>query len=315
MELFIAIDSGGTKTEAILACADGTVLRRACGKGCNPMDVGVAATQQTIQEVVQALLQDAPGKVASAYAGVAGANRTDTGLAPLLKQRFGIGHVRVEDDMRIVVSGTLGHRDGCGLICGTGCSLSLVKGEWPFDQIGGLGYLIDTGGSGYELGQAALRHAFRSLDGRGPDTVLCRLLQEKMGKSLKEGFADVYAGGRRYIASLAATVFAGAEMGDAICLQILEKGSDDLAELTWAAEKHFEGQFPVVMTGGIFAAFPHYADMVRKKASKRANMIKATAPPVYGALVEACYQHGITLTDAARDRFTETYPYAPVTGA
>lgn len=314
MELLIAIDSGGTKTEALLAKSDGTVLRRAYGKGCNPMDVGVSVTQQTICAVVQTLLQDAPGNVVSIYAGVAGANRTDTGLEPLLKQRFGTPNVRVEDDMRIVVSGTLGHRDGCGLICGTGCSLSLIKGEWPFDQIGGLGYLIDTGGSGYELGQAALRHAFRALDGRGPGTVLCRLLPEKMGKSLKEGFADVYAGGRAYIASLAATVFAGAELGDAICLQILEKGSDDLAELTWAAEKHFPGDFSIVMTGGIFAAFPHYADMVKAKASKRANMIKATAPPVYGALVEACHQCGITLGDAQQANFTETYPYAPVTG-
>ena len=104
-------------------------------------------------------------------------------------------------------------------------------------------------------------------------------------------------------------------MGDAICQQILEKGSDDLAELTWAAEKHFKGSFSVVMTGGILAAFPEYAEMVIKKASKRAVMIKATAPPVYGALVEACHQQGITLDDTARANFTETYRYAPVTGA
>lgn len=312
MELFIALDAGGTKTEAILAKNDGTVLLRAYGKGCNPMDVGVAATQQTVCTVVQRLLTGAPGRVVSLYAGIAGANRTDVGLEQLLRQMYGIPLVRVEDDMRIVVSGTIGHKNGCGLICGTGCSLSLIKGEWPFDQVGGLGYLIDTGGSGYELGQAALKHAFRSLDGRGPDTVLCRLLPEKMGKSLKEGFADVYAGGRPYIASLAPTVFAGAQLGDAVCQQILEKGSDDLAELTWAAEKHFDGEFPVVMTGGIFAAFPHYADMVRQKASKRANMIKATAPPVFGALVEACHQYGLSLGDAQKASFKETYCHAPI---
>ena len=56
--------------------------------------------------------------------------------------------VRVEDDRRIVVSSTLGHADGCGMICGTGSSLSIIIGSEPIRQVGGLGYLIDTGGSG-----------------------------------------------------------------------------------------------------------------------------------------------------------------------
>lgn len=307
MELFIAIDSGGTKTEAILAKKDGTILRRVCGKGCNPMDVGVAATQEIVCDITQQLLDAAEGPVLSLYAGIAGANRTDIGLDKLLAERFQIPHIRVEDDMRIVVSATLGHQDGCGLICGTGCSLSLIKGEWPYDQVGGLGYLIDTGGSGYELGRQAIMHTYRYLDGRGPCTILAELIPQRMGKDMKAGFADIYAGGRPYIASFAGLVFEGAEKGDAICLQILEKGSNDLAELTWAAEKHFDGEFSIVMSGGIFGYFRHYADMVRRKSSPRAKMVPAKAPPVYGALVEACHQCGITLTDAERDRFMKLY--------
>ena len=312
MDLFIAIDSGGTKTDALLADSAGNVLRRAFGRGCNPMDVGVPMTQATICDVIARLMEDAPGTVVSLYAGIAGANRTETGLQALIPERYGIPNVRVEDDMRIVVSGTLGHRNGCGLICGTGCSLSLVSEKWPFSQIGGLGYLIDTGGSGYELGQAALKHAFRYLDGRGPYTVLAELLPQKMGKGLQEGFADIYAGGRACIASLAGTVFAGMAQGDAICRQIAEEGSTALAELTWAAERHFDGAFPVVMTGGIFSAFPEYAEMVCQKASKNAKMTKASAPPVYGSQVEAYYQQGIPVSDRIRDNFSKTCHTAPV---
>lgn len=307
MDLFIAIDSGGTKTEAILARADGTIVRRVCGKGCNPMDVGVKATQTIVCDITAQLLEAADGPVISLYAGIAGANRTDTGLNELLARRFPIPRIRVEDDMRIVVSATLGHQDGCGLICGTGCSLSLIKGQWPYEQIGGLGYLIDTGGSGYELGRQALMHTYRYLDGRGPYTILAETIPQRTGKDMKAGFADIYAGGRPYIASFAGLVFEGAEQGDAICQQILEKGSDDLAELTWAAEKHFEGEFPIVMSGGIFGYFRHYADMVRRKSTPRAKMIYAKSPPVYGALVEACYQCGITLTDDVWDRFMKQY--------
>ena len=124
---------------------------------------------------------------------------------------------------------------------------------------------------------------------------------------MKAGFADIYAGGRPYIASFAGLVFEGAEKGDPICQQILEKGSDDLAELTWAAEKHFDGEFSIVMSGGIFGYFRHYADMVRRKSSPRANMINSKSPPVYGSLVEACYQCGIMLTDDVWSRFMKQY--------
>ncbi len=106
MELFIALDAGGTKTEAILAKNDGTVLLRAYGKGCNPMDVGVKATQEIVCDIVQQLQDAADGPVLSLYAGIAGANRTDTGLEALLRERFPIPHIRIEDDMRIVVSAT-----------------------------------------------------------------------------------------------------------------------------------------------------------------------------------------------------------------
>jgi N-acetylglucosamine kinase-like BadF-type ATPase len=124
---------------------------------------------------------------------------------------------------------------------------------------------------------------------------------------MKAGFADIYAGGRSYIASFAGLVFEGAEKGDAVCQQILEKGSDDLAELTWAAEKHFDGEFTIVMSGGIFAYFRHYAEMVRKKSTPRAKMITQKSPPVYGSLVEACHQCGITLTEDVWNWFMKQY--------
>ena len=41
MEYYIGIDSGGTKTEFILADAEGSVISRAVDSGCNPLDIGV----------------------------------------------------------------------------------------------------------------------------------------------------------------------------------------------------------------------------------------------------------------------------------
>ena len=268
MEYYIGIDSGGTKTEFILADAEGSVISRAVDSGCNPLDIGADPAREIILRNVRQLDAAAPGPICSIYAGIAGANHVDMHLETLLAQELGGAVVRVEDDRRIVVSSTLGHADGCGMICGTGSSLSIIIGSEPIRQVGGLGYLIDTGGSGYELGQAGLKEACRYLDGRG-----------------------------------AHTVFEGMEMGDAVCRRIVEESAYKLSELTFAAEKYFPGEFPVVMSGGIFRAYPKYVQLVCAKASPKARMILAVVPPVYGALVEAMWQNGRTADAAVQRNF------------
>ena len=309
MNYYIGIDSGGTKTETILADETGHILYRTLHCGCNPMDVGVEAAQHTILSIIEEVQAVAPcdGTIVSLYAGVAGANHAQIVEESRITQDYGIPHVRIEDDRRIVVSGTLGHVNGCGMICGTGSSLSIIKEGEPIRQVGGLGYLIDTGGSGYELGQAALKQMFRYLDGRGEYTVLAELIPQAMGKQPWEAMADIYAGGRPYIASLAHTVFEGMEMGDAVCRKIVEGGAAALAELTHAAARQFEEVFPVVMTGGILRSYPEYARMVCDQASPKAKMIMSSAPPVYGSLVEAMWQCGKQADEEIASRFAEDY--------
>lgn len=314
MECYIAIDSGGTKTEAILADARGNILRRQIDRGCNPMDTGVPAARKTILSCLGQLLRGVEGRTLSLYAGIAGTNHTELHLSERISREYGIPVVKIDDDRRITVSSTLGHAEGCGLICGTGSSLSVLREGQPVCQIGGLGYLIDTGGSGFELGQAALKQTFRYLDGRGPYTVLADLIREKMGKDPWDGFADIYAGGRAYIASFACTVFEGLKRGDEICRQIVEEGANALSELTFAAERYFDADFPVVMTGGIFTAYPEYVKLVTAHSSRRAGMVMAAAPPVYGALVEAYYQNGIQATDEILENFRRGYRALPKSG-
>lgn len=307
MAYYIAIDSGGTKTEAVLADDSGHILHRTTGCGCNPMDVGVPAARGTLVSTVKQLLQLSPVPVEALYAGVAGANHADIIPEKELEEECGIPLVRIEDDRRIVVSGTLGHVNGCGLICGTGSSLSILIDQEPVRQVGGLGYLIDTGGSGFELGQAALKQMFRYMDGRGEYTVLYELISQKLGKAPWDSLADIYAGGRPFIASLACTVFEGMARGDTVCRKIVEEGAFALSELTHVAARYFEGEFPVVMTGGILSSYPEYAALVRKNAAPNARMIMSSAPPVYGALVEAMWQHGKESNDRTRQCFMADY--------
>ena len=148
MAYYIAIDSGGTKTEAVLADESGHILHRTTGCGCNPMNVGVPSARSTLVSTVKQLQRLSSLSVDSIYAGIAGANHADIIPEKELEKECGIPLARIEDDRRIVLSGTLGHVNGCGLICGTGSSLSILIDQEPVRQVGGLGYPIDTGGSG-----------------------------------------------------------------------------------------------------------------------------------------------------------------------
>ena len=307
MNCFIGIDSGGTKTEAVLADEKGHILRRETDSGCNPMDVGTAAASDIIERIVARLMSSAADAGISLYAGIAGVNRIPVPLDETLKREYGFTHVCIEDDRRIVLSGSVGHINGCGLICGTGSSLSVIKESEPIRQIGGLGYLIDTGGSGFELGQAALKYAFRYLDGRGEKTVLPDLIEKELGCGLFEGLEAVYQGGRPFIASLAHVVFDGIRKGDKVCSIIAETGADALAELINVAGAYFPGEYPVIMSGGILRTYPEYVDMIHAKVCSPARLIMASAPPVYGALVEAMWKSGESVNDEVKSTFLKDY--------
>lgn len=308
MNYVIGMDSGGTKTETVAVDEQGYILFREVSPGCNVLDIGFEEGERRLSAILARVKEAVPGEASALFGAFAGASNTRPFLVDVVRKYTKIPHVRMESDAICIITGTLGkEQDGCSMICGTGCSLILrIDGKNAF-HIGGRGYMIDTGGSGYELGKEALRYAFRAFEGRGDATVLNELLEKRLGKELKDSMVDIYSGGRAKIASFAGLVFEGREQGDRICHQIIDQESTKLAELTWAAEKHFSGEFPVVMNGGIFTAFPDYAALVKAKASPRAKMILAEVPPVYGSVVEAFSDVGHECDEAFKQRFMADY--------
>ena len=307
MEYFVALDSGGTKTDAVLFDETGHILLRHVGKGCNAMDIGRETAKARMLEIVNKMCAAAPKRVKSVYGAVAGIEYYGDYLYEYIRPQIDAELFKIEGDVGVMISSTLGRVEGAGMICGTGSALAIRRFNAPWVHVGGRGYLIDAKGSGFALAREGIYRAFRALDGRGEPTVLVELLEKKMGKPLSEAVCDLYSGGREYFASFAHLVFEGRRMGDRVCSEIIEEGSLKLAELTWAAAQHFEGDFPVVMGGGILFAFPEYVEMVKAKAAPRAKVILATASPVYGGAVEAMEAAGLKCDDAFREKFLREY--------
>lgn len=305
MKYFIAADGGGTKTDVVLFTEEGHILHRCTGPGSNPYDLGQQESLSRLGACLREVLSFCPETVTGIYGGMAGEIALGDFFSPYVQENFPqILHTRFDDDGCNLISGTLGHKDGCGMVCGTGSSLFVrIEGQ-PLRHIGGKGYLIDTGGSGFELGQAAVKMALRSVDGRIGPTVLTELLPELLGMPVSDRIIPVvHRGGRAFIASFARAVFQGCEMGDMVCQEIFETQSALLADLTFAAKPYFAGEFDVVIGGGIAAHYPEYVEAVRSKSAPGARIFLQQAPPIYGAAVEALWDAGIEADGNVRENF------------
>jgi len=298
-ELFIAIDGGGTKTEAVFCDREGNILSHRLAGGSNlnaAEEEAVAANLCTVSRGAER---------GYLFAGIAGALNCGDRLREMLPKTADLT-VSVGSDAVNMLSAGLLHADGCGIICGTGSVCFARVGE-TLHRIGGWGYLFDGKGSGYDIGRDAISAALRQQDGRGKATLLTDMIAEKYGHSAAEHLSAYYQAGREEIAAHAPLVFRAADAGDAVAREIVRSNMAALAEEIACAAGYFAGPFPVTLTGGILANCPLALEMLRETAPERAKLELCPAPPVFGALVEARKLAGLSTTAEDRTKFIEQY--------
>ena len=305
-DYMIALDVGGTKTDGVLFTPDGCVHRHVIMPGANPLDLGLDTAVKRYLDAIRALMGDDVPRLRSLYGGVAAAMYTGDKIPRLLKPHVAADALRVEGDGQALISTTLGHRDGASLICGTGSSLTIRKGE-EYDVIGGWGYLIDGCASGFILGKEAVLAAVRQHDGRGEKTVISELIKEKCGEPMADHIETLYSKGRPYIASFASVIFEARKAGDPVAARIFDKCVQDLCELVCTARRRLGGAYTLVLNGGIFRNFPEYVQALKEASPKDVSFIDSDAPPILGCAVEAMWDAGFPCTDAFRKAFMENY--------
>lgn len=331
MTYYIAIDGGGTKTEGVLTDTGGRVLARALGAASNPNDVTLNGAVAVLTGLVNTLLaqcglSDADHPEISLFGGIAGGINYGPALEAALREAYpAMGCVGVRSDIQILLSGELPVGDGACIICGTGSACFLRRGD-ELIRIGGWGYLLDSGGSGYDMGRDALEAVLRAHDGRaltgrrGEATKLTALLTAHLGGEVHTKITDIYREGKPYIAACAPCVFEAAKAGDSVATAILRRNARALAEYIEAARGWLtdgmapDGMpLPVVMGGGISQKEADFWPPLVASLVDRAipvHITVATAPPVFGAVVEAAKQSGKGETvdySALRTAFLASY--------
>ena len=254
--LYLGIDGGGTKTEFLLANEQGEILRRVLLGASNPNDIGFAQTQEILRQGILSCCGEYPLGCISVYAGLAGGS-TGSNAEAICKflTQFGFLSVKNGSDATNAVSAALGREDGVIVIMGTG-SIAFAQSNGVQHRLGGFGYLLGDGGSGFAMGREVILAALRQEDGSGPKTHLHTLVKQKCGSNtVLEKVGDFYRGGKTLIASFAPLLFEAVATGDAVATSILKHQLREIATLITGAIGHIEADtIPVVLCGGLAQA-------------------------------------------------------------
>jgi glucosamine kinase len=233
MSLFLAIDAGGTKTRCLLA--DGSqVLGRATTGSVKLMRVGEAEASARLQAMlteVSLAAGVALSEVTQTCIGIAGL--TIDAVREWAEREIGKsagGSLLLAGDEEIALDGAFRGGPGILIIAGTGSNVLGRAADGAMYRAGGWGPALGDEGSGFWIGQEALRAGFWAKD-RGVATILLKEIGEFWGvKSVGEIVEMANARPGPDFPALAPVVVRCAEAGDELAAAVLERAGVELAE-------------------------------------------------------------------------------------
>ncbi|HEY8314521.1 MAG TPA: BadF/BadG/BcrA/BcrD ATPase family protein [Candidatus Baltobacteraceae bacterium] len=251
----VGVDAGGTSTIAALA-RNGAFVRTHSGPAANASSRGVEAASQTIAATILSVLDGAsPDAIA---VGAAGAGRDDVARAieSSLRSRFALAKITVRDDASIALRAAVSDGDGVALIAGTGSIGYAERAGTPF-RSGGFGYLLGDEGSGFSIGQAAVKTLLRAYDGRVPRDAFVVAVERALDVSDAPGaLARMYGDVNPVtaIASLAPLVLDAANAGERAPTKIVQTAALELGDLVKAVVRKADlngAAVPIAFAGGL----------------------------------------------------------------
>lgn len=272
---------------AIAGTKDGKILGRGTAGAANPLSVGIERALENIVTAIKNATSDISAPtIVSLYVGTAGGKpkalkdmHKAIRLTSLLKIT---GTITVDHDLRTALYSGLPNGDGIVLIVGTGsAAFGIDRNKNEVIVSGWNHWLGETGG--YELGIKAIIAATRSYDGRGPKTILEKVVAEKfalkqfedISSLIKAPFVD-----SPKIASLAPFVADAARNGDKIAMKIIDEMVEEMNCTISAAAKRvgIKKNLKVVLVGGMFRMKINIVEKLKMKLSKWAKNAKLIFP-------------------------------------
>ncbi len=285
---YLGIDGGGTKTRFALADEHLTVLHTLQLDCCNPVDIGIEAATGLLRDGINQICRGIPKSQIAVFAGIAGGTASDyKAVLSRFFGEFGFKAYETGSDAQNILAAGLGDCDGVAMIMGTGIvAFSQMGGTQR--RFAGWGYLFDNGGSAYNIGRDGLAAYFEELSGTGCPTAMTPRFQ-KENPATQAHLSELYAGGKKKIASYARVVFDAARQGDRVAMDILSRNMKFAAGVLEAAAATVPSECtPIVLAGGLLSE-PDTLVYLQRHLQKpeRYNLRVLDVEPVQGALLLA----------------------------
>ena len=231
MAYFLGLDAGGTKTTAVLG-DESRVLARAVGGSIKPLRVSMVQAQQNLSNLLQEIARLSSvdlRQISASCVGTAGLRlpQTDGWTRQILSSCAG-GAIEVRGDEEIALDAAFPGGAGVLVIGGTGSNTLGRTSSGALFTVGGWGPALGDQGSGYWIGHQALRAAVRARDFGEPTRILDRVIEFWKAANLSEMVNMAHSAPD--FSLLAPVIVQCAEQGDAVALEVLERGGRLLGE-------------------------------------------------------------------------------------
>ncbi len=303
---FLGIDTGATKSHALIADETGRVLGFGRGGSGNPDSVGHDGLAEVLQEIVGQALSGAGisiSQIAGAGFGIAGYDWSSQ-REPILQtlQTLQLGAMPLELVNDALIGLLAGAADGWGVavVAGTSCNC------WGWDcrrrmgRMTGFSHLFGEASGGYELVFKAIHAVAAEWTRRGPATRLTPALIEWAGAQNLEDLLEGLSQQRyRLSAAAAPTIFRVAAEGDPVVLDLIRWAGQELGSMAIGVirQLNFEGlDFDVVLAGSFYNGSPLIAETMGETihtVAPGARLVRLTVPPVVGGVLLGMEQAGL----------------------
>ncbi len=256
----IAVDGGGSKTDVIALDLDGTVLAVERGPGSSPQIDGLEPAVAVIDDLVRRAAGARPVHHAGLYlSGLDLPVEIDRLRAAIAGHEWAQQGLSVDNDLYALLRAGTDSPDAIAVVCGTGINALGVRADGRTARFAALGDISGDWGGGYGLGAAALWHAARAEDGRGPETALVAAITDRLSVvSIAMLIEQLHLGDRAHadLALLAPVVLEVADL-DPVARGLVDRQATEIVDFVRAIASRLdltESVFPVVLGGGVLQA-------------------------------------------------------------
>jgi len=302
-ELLLAVDGGGTKTQAVIADLEGKVLARGLAPSSTVHNVGFEQSCQALTTAIEGALVNVLGpqakgegriwrsaRIAAACFGLAGIDspEDEAQVSRWVREQAITSRFSVVNDSELILAGGTPEGWGVALVAGTGSVCLGRTREGRTVRVGGWGPILGDEGSGYQMAISALHRVTETADGRADAKLLLEAvlrhwsLKDALGL-IRHVHADTMTPSE--IAGLASVVLDLAARGDAECKVIVAEAASELARHVRAVVRKLGvAKPPLALAGGLLRASLRQAVLAHIEGEV-GPVIYVTDPPLGGVVL------------------------------